>query len=434
MPRITPIFYFEFTNNGEKFTGKYDISEDVGELISYGNNINTKKGKDKIHIGQTGIKPTIGLYIYGELRSTDSLSLIVSGSRDDIINNGRIFTGQKADEITGDIDNNGVIKTRRGNDTIRATNISNTGRMSMGNGNDSLSSSYISNKSKINMGNGDNRVTIGSYFGTYRSKLISGSGNDTFEITEYESEGLMKTGDGDDTIMAIGISENNSIINNKRLISMGNGEDTIEAVNLADRGTGIELYSSTSIDTGSQADTIIAVGSDYGIKIRDNTVMHGEEAKIFMGDGNDKLVARGELSISQFYYNRDYGYKKWDISHSMIDMGTGDDTVDVLIGTLSASIKLGEGNDTVISNGEGGTIFGEAGIDKVRLPEGEYTISSYGGSSIIPSGYQIKSEEGYQFNQILIGMEKIGGLSGNLFKIKQGILTINENDVAESLI
>jgi hypothetical protein len=166
----------------------------------------------------------------------------ISGSKNGIINFGKLDTGAGNDKITGNsrvdgINNHGTINTGEGDDIVTGT--------SMGTFSDG-----IWNFGMILTGAGNDRITgIGS------------RRNNTGESYGIDNYGVIFTGTGDDTITGKSSSEYGGGIMNERTIDTGDGNDRITGTILG-RGFrwahGIENFG--IIDTGLGDDIITGTG------------------------------------------------------------------------------------------------------------------------------------------------------------------------------
>lgn len=171
----------------------------------------------------------------------------------------------------------------------------------------------------INLGNGNNRVLAGINYAGW------GTGIDLASKTQLLS------GSGNDIIKGNGIDTGISV---GGIVSTGAGDDIIEGKTEGGTGGGISLSGGT-INMGAGNDRLT------GITRRENYL----NGWINMGDGNDKITGSG------FRFNGAY----------RIQMGAGDDR---FVAPLLSSNTLIE--------------FG-AGIDRLYLPPGEYTVAEMGG-------------------------------------------------------
>ncbi len=136
-----------------------------------------------------------------------------------------------------------------------------------------------------------------------------------------------------------------------------------------------------------------------------------------MGDGDDWLVARGGLRLI------DAG----------VDMGVGDDSVDVGTGGIDLwdsegdSLRLGGGDDRLIGfaaipsaefpPSSTGGVFGGRGKDSLVLSEGVYTVTAD----------RVSTAETY-LN--VAGFNVLEGINGGRFSYAPGVLTVNQDGIA----
>jgi hypothetical protein len=182
-------------------------------------------------------------------------------------------------------------------------------------------------------------------------------------------------------------------------LAMGDGNDRIFAKEIAS----IE----GSSDTGKGNDRIIC-GGLFSVQLQG----------FDMGDGDDDLRARGRIFLGE----------------GSVTMGRGHDTVNVLGGGLDLftspanTLDLGSGNDrfigfAVVPDPEqgfdpgGSALRGGRGRDAVVLPEGRYRVSRY----------RISTPETFL---PVRSIEVLEGLNGGRFSYAPGILTVDNNGIA----
>ena len=153
--------------------------------------------------------------------------------------------------------------------------------------------------------------------------IISGAGDDRVEMTgSYGGDNTITTGDGNDRIV------DSSTGSRARMeIDTGAGHDSVDMAagddQIVNLGSGndellVEQGHDAIIDAGTGDDTVTFTGLGSGLNVT-------------MGDGNDTVInASGTL----------------DHSHSTIDTGAGDDSVQMMKG-LNIEYNLGSGNDTI---------------------------------------------------------------------------------------
>ena len=242
----------------------------------------------------------------------------ISGTKNGIINFGRIDTGAGNDRITGKghvdgIGNYGTIATGKGDDTITGTmgsgrfgrdGILNEGMILAGAGNDRISGLGndfgIRNVGVILTGTGDDTITGKSTrnygHGIYNDGMIdTGDGNDIILGTSKDksgvsflNSGVIYTGAGNDRITGNGIGNYSSII------STGTGNDIIDALSGGFSGDG-------TTDLGSGRDTLKGFGT--------GTFKGGTGIdKILFGQGTytvtGSTIVSGGVSMNVFQFEK----------------------------------------------------------------------------------------------------------------------------------
>jgi hypothetical protein len=230
------------------------------------------------------------------------------------------------------------------------------------------------------------------------AKLPSGS---IFKQTFSISDGVLKTGDGNDEITGDGGSgfqcngiTLGSLGTRSTGIETGSGNDRITGIGSGGGagGFGIANFSST-IDTGSGNDLIIGRSGAKNLGIYNFD-------RIEMGSGNDLIIASGI------------------INGGLISMGSGNDIIRVESSEGyqdGGGIELGTGND-IVSGINSGSIEGSSGTDRVLLRAGRYEITKTDG------GYQVGG------SLLLSGIEGIGATQSQFFvPLQAGVLEISSN-------
>jgi hypothetical protein len=257
-------------------------------------------------------------------------------------------------------------------------------------------------------------------------------------IINRESEGIINTGDGEDTIVGsaqrLGI-----VIEPNSILDSGNGDDVIWGSGVT-TGGGI-LNNSYTFNTGDGDDTIIGSNlTSYGFGISNNGLMdtgNGEDSitsrgkvfnsgNVFLGEGSDSLIVDSDNSGADLGSNlENFGFIGTGdgndtitstgviYNEGVIETGNGDDSIivdiiDDLTGTRygiynnGGAINMGDGNDSIIANdgfesaenssgawflGEGddyikgygsGDFYGGNGNDTLELTPGSYTVGIWG--------------------------------------------------------
>jgi hypothetical protein len=333
--------------------------------------IDTGDGNDII----TGIGHTYGILT--------EVTTIDTGNGDDIITaiggdtgidsrvNTTINTGDGNDTITATSDGgfgilllSGTIDTGEGNDIINGTGE---------NGLVFNTADFSFRKSRINTGEGDDIITgTGSNYDGIRSDYIdTGNGDDI--ITGTGSQGgirsdYINTGNGDDTISGTGSQRG---IENFNTIETGEGNDIITS-------TGV-IYNEGVINTGDDNDSIIvdATGSEYGI--------YNNGGAIITGNGNDSIIANEGFesapnSSGAWFLGEGDDYIKGYGSGDFYG-GNGNDTLELTPGTYTVGI-WGEGGESPIFT-KGGQLMITSEFEKLKVGSTIYDFTTLTAGQII---------------------------------------------------
>ena len=233
---------------------------------------------------------------------------------------------------------------------------------------------------------GETGIDLGS------SALTTGDKSDTF-VGIGSSDGVrlrglssLNTGKGNDTINGDGVRWGLRLVASN--LDMGDGNDTINGVSL---GRAVDVLFSSELSMGEGNDSIHGKG--------DKGVITGANSIISMGEGNDTIKGEG----GEFGVFVGGGVSK-------IDMGSGDDNIDAIIGGFKGAglIDLGVGNDTLIGSGFASTILfnGGDGEDKIVLDDGTYMYFDNGTDSYLTDS------SGEVMN--IINFELISGINGTI--------------------
>jgi hypothetical protein len=334
-------------------------------------NIDTGDGNDMI----TGIGPTYGILT--------ELSTLDTGNGDDIITarggdtgiDSRgittINTGDGNDTITATSDGgfgilllSGTIDTGEGDDIINGTGE---------NGLVFNTADFSNVRSRVNTGEGDDIITgTGSNYDGIRSDYIdTGNGDDI--ITGTGSQGGIRsdyidTGNGDDTISGTGSQRG---IENSNTIETGEGNDIITS-------TGV-IYNEGVINTGDDNDSIIvdATGSEYGI--------YNNGGAIITGNGNDSIIANegfesAENSSGAWFLGEGDDYIKGYGSGDFYG-GNGNDTLELTPGTYTVGI-WGEGGESPIFT-KGNQLMITSEFEKLKAGSTIYDFTTLTAGQII---------------------------------------------------
>ncbi|WP_336233296.1 Ig-like domain-containing protein [Thalassospira sp. CH_XMU1458] len=295
---------------------------------------------------------------------------------------------QDGDEVIWDPNDDGVIETGSGNDTVGGndgddTISTNAGNDTIwaGNGDDVI---YAGDGDDSVTGDGGNDTIYGGggddtlHGGEGRNTIDGGTGNDY--ITGGSDRDTIRSSAGDNIVYA---SEGNNYIEtgagNDSLYA-GSGDDTIlggDGDNYVSAGEGRNDITTGSGDdsilAGSGNDTISAGDGDNYINvgegkntiasgIGDDTIMTGSgDDVIDAGDGNNTITA-GE-------------------GRNTIDTGSGDDSITT--GSDKDTISAGDGNDSIDAGSGHNTVWGGGGDDSIHGAWGDDTFYGGDGNDIL---------------------------------------------------
>ena len=401
------------------------IYDDDIKVFGYNDTIDAGAGADKISVTGENISIDAGegnntVEIYSSFYDT-----IISGSGDDSISVG------KGDHLS--------ISSGEGKDSIIGTafgiedddwSFGGYATVDAGAGNDYIAPFYSDNSS-INAGDGDDTIINNGA----NTTIDAGAGNDYIEITnnatdKYETA-VINAGDGADTISVSG--ENTTI-------DGGAGNDSITAIE-ADKisinaGDGDNYVFNAFAYYDEDGNFVSKYTFDENGNLVSRTNKNSKQstaATILGGSGNDTLVNQGIdnakvdagegnnfIGLYHSYYNTittgsgndsvvvDKGHyvnvstgagddsiigrigtveaDSWAFGgHATIDAGAGNDYI-APIYSNDSSIYGGDGNDTIINNGQNTTIDGGAGNDYIELTNNyEGTSKDYEPQVIIAS-------------------------------------------------
>jgi hypothetical protein len=175
----------------------------------------------------------------------------------------------------------------------------------------------------------------------------------------YNKRGTIDTGDGDDQIIGLSDQASNGtgIVMEGGIISTGNGQDTVTGYGA--NTFGIYLYSGSILDTGEDNDIITGgINSSGIINMGDgnDSIMFqwvlGNSGGVFLGDGNDSIIATPSPNF----------FHPGIINDNAIETGDGNDTItSPSIIYNEGVINTGNGDDSIIAEGgleENGTRYG----------------------------------------------------------------------------
>jgi hypothetical protein len=296
-----------------------------------------------------------------------------------------IGTSTSSDFNTVGINNySGVINTGEGDDILIATT---TGVFGYGIQN-YTHNIYTDDGGIIKTGAGkDTIIAIGPTYGIYNFKTIdTGTDNDIITATGGENgilnAGIIDTNDGRDIITGIatsGVNYGGISNNDDSIIDTGNDNDIITGIGVI----GINNYGIINIGNGE--DSIISQGKFFN------------RGGVFSGDGNDSIIADTDFpnrALENFNFigtgegNDTITSPGFIYNQGVIETGNGDDSIivdggiDDITGTTygiynnGGAINTGDGNDSIISNA--GFESAENSSGAWFLGEGEDYIKGFG--------------------------------------------------------
>ena len=394
-----------YENNITTYGGDDEIKIAEGQQNAHDNVINAGEGNNTIVIGSQA-----GGYNY-TYKNT-----VTTGSGDDTITLGNNTYGSEYKNIINAGDGHNIISSGKGgveitvgNSTVTDTsnpnynigseinvgvadeNISGS-KITAGSGNDTIRLTGYSTNSTIDAGEGNNTIEYDKD-GTnsaYRTKIITGSGNDT--ITTGENGDLsIYAGNGDNTIVAKGYSVT---------VETGAGKDNITLGNEAN-GLDCEWYGYINIghaereavydeenELVSEAQAAQEGGMENTVKV--NNII-GAEVNIYNSykeDGKHNTINLvnsygSKINVTGGHTNIDLGFDEelYDYSfgsENTITTGSGDDNI--VNFEYSNEINAGDGNNTItMAEAQGSS-------NEITTGSGNDTITIYGGSDISAGG------------------------------------------------
>jgi hypothetical protein len=287
-----------------------------------------------------------------------------------------IETGNGNDSIVsyGNLDNFKTIEAGDGNDIITSYSTFNDGVINTGNGNDSIDYGNLDNFKTIETGDGNDIIT--SYSTSNDGVITTGNGNDSLLYAYFVNRGNVFLGEGNDSIAASTELYSGSL-ENFGFMGTGEGNDTITS-------TGV-IYNEDVIETGNGDDSIIVdggtediTGTRYGI--------YNNRGAINMGDGNDSIIANegfqsGPNSGGAWFLGEGDDYIKGYGSGDFYG-GNGNDTLELTPGTYTVGI-WGEGWDTSAIFTKGDQLMITSEFEKLKAGSTIYDFTSLTAGQII---------------------------------------------------
>jgi Domain of unknown function (DUF4214) len=303
--------------------------------------IQAGSGDDSVVVGSTTLGSSINaghgdnFVVVGEITEADDVVTIVGAVHD-----GDIIVGEGNDEIVvGDTGAYSTIAAGEGNNTVGVDGV-HAGAITAGNGTNLVSvGNEMAVGSTITLGNGDqNEITVGDVdvepttpmnTGDMMGTIVVGNGDENhIHIAGDVIGGEITVGDGASNVLEVA-----GDIDDESTITMGDGGNTVSASNI--------VYSDVTLGDGSDALNV------EGYILTSN---------VQMGGGADTLT----LGTTDGY---DYGVgwaEDTDAKKTLIDMGAGNDTIDL----VTAGGSLNDDYGFIYS---GGFIKGGEGADKLTL-------------------------------------------------------------------
>lgn len=303
--------------------------------------IQAGSGDDSVVVGSTTLGSSINaghgdnFVVVGEITEADDVVTIVGAVHD-----GDIIVGEGNDEIVvGDTGAYSTIAAGEGNNTVGVDGV-HAGAITAGNGTNLVSvGNEMAVGSTITLGNGDqNEITVGDVdvepttpmnTGDMMGTIVVGNGDENhIHIAGDVIGGEITVGDGASNVLEVA-----GDIDDESTITMGDGGNTVSASNI--------VYSDVTLGDGSDALNV------EGYILTSN---------VQMGGGADTLT----LGTTDGY---DYGVgwaEDTDAKKTLIDMGAGNDTIDL----VTAGGSLNDDYGFIYS---GGFIKGGEGADKLTF-------------------------------------------------------------------
>jgi len=337
-------------------------------------------------------------FIYG----SDGADSLIGGAGNDSIygssGNDTLEGGLGNDNLSGGAGND-LIQADAGDDTVNKADDTGNDTVYGGAGNDLINYYLVSGNKTVAGDDGADTV----YGAIGNDSISGGNGNDS--LFGYAGNDILDGGQGNDTLS--GGAGNDSVSGGEGndpdldggegndTIAGGDGNDTIwgsSGDDYLDAGNGNDkLYGGVGNDTfvGGAGDDYLSdsggnnnfdagLGNDTVLGDAGNDTING-------GDGNDKLYA---YDGNDFLYggNGDDTLSKYDqIGNSVLEGGTGSDTIWGGLG--SDTIIGGEGNDPWLEGYAGDdSIIGGGGNDELFGDTGNDTLDGGAGNDILHGG------------------------------------------------
>lgn len=361
------IVFYSYENTTSKSpNGAITLVGAAGKDIAiegFRKNETVKKGTITNRISFSTVQGTDGKDIVNN--SGSNVLVLTNGGNDSVYNSGYHVT----------------IGTGAGDDTINNYYV-NYISMSGGEGND-----YISNTSAwystVEAGNGDDTIVVPVK--AWQDIIDGGAGNDKISLGSYSGTyngaNTVTGGAGNDTIYG----DSNATVGNVYVYNSDGGYDHIYDYNSIDMlklGEGLSNYSTTS--SGSNVIVSVNGGSITLHNAANKTVNIFAYTNNTVSSSTVNGSSRKDIITNTGYSSKIFGYAENDSiynsgSRTTIDAGAGNDTITNDYSSY-VSINGGAGNDSIESAGSYATVNGGAGNDRISL------TSAYSSDNVVIGG------------------------------------------------
>ena len=233
--------------------------------------------------------------------------------------------------------------------------------------------------------------------------FISGSGNDTIDISATTVNSTVRSGDGNDSIIG---GEGNDLLLGE------SGNDTIRG------GNGNDIGGNQGLVGGEGNDLLLGEGGNDNLfgEVGNDTLDGGEgNDRLFPGAGIDSVIGGAGSDQGNFDYSAettdltvDYsdfnngtisdGSTIEEVEQVVFISGSGNDTIDISATTVNSTVRSGDGNDSIIGGEGNDLLLGESGNDTIRGGNGNDTLDGGVDSDILIGVNPNSSNPG--FNEI----------------------------------
>ena len=300
--------------------------------------------------------------LYLKMNATTVTAMEEANQNIRLVGNDNTYNGNNYINTISVEGNNNIINGGNNNDVITITS-GNYNKIYGNDGNDTVTQKY--NFNSIYTGAGNDIINLRATNGT-TDVIDAGVDNDTINIYNGHSSGLITGSDGDDII--------NIKSSNNLNIQTGVGNDTvnIEGDNnkiSATSGTkNLKIIGDGNNFTGSTDSDIVQInGSSNNIQTNSAddiiTIVSGSENNINTGDGNNIVTIQSSNNNITMGNDDDILYLEASNDNSYnINTGAGNDSI-VVSGNENLGINTGDGDDTIIDKGNNNSFVNQAGND-----------------------------------------------------------------------